>query len=298
MPILDRRIAYFLQVAESGSFSAAARKLYLSQPALSKQISQLERELHVQLFDRSGYRPVLTEAGAYLYREATDLKDREDEILDRLAGWSRRTVRIGFTGSFENRSVLQAAQNIKRGDDRLELEFVKCTFEESLQRLLAGEVDLALGIDATFRYVQGVDCATLFSYRLCVICSFDHPLASRKTVTPEQIRDEDFIMLSKAFGTQYRKEFMRACQLDGFTPRICKEVDTFDELTFSVSIGEGIAIVSDDVVRPTEVHMAELQGSHHASSYAVACRSDETDPAVLEVRDGIIQRYATADGSN
>ena len=60
--MLEQRVMYFITVIEEGSFSAAARKLYLSQPALSKQISVLEKELNIQLLDRSGYRPVLTKA--------------------------------------------------------------------------------------------------------------------------------------------------------------------------------------------------------------------------------------------
>ena len=75
MNILDKRIHYFLTVVEKGSFTAAARELYLTQPALSKQIANLERESGIPLFDRSGYKPVLTAKGRIFHRECLRLQD-------------------------------------------------------------------------------------------------------------------------------------------------------------------------------------------------------------------------------
>lgn len=66
--MLDKKIILFLKVVETGSFSAAARELYMSQPALSKQIFKLEQQAGVPLFDRSGYRVALTAAGCVLNR--------------------------------------------------------------------------------------------------------------------------------------------------------------------------------------------------------------------------------------
>ena len=61
--MLDKKVRFFLKVADTGSFSAAARALYITQPALSKQMTRLEEEIGVRLFDRSGYRAELTEEG-------------------------------------------------------------------------------------------------------------------------------------------------------------------------------------------------------------------------------------------
>lgn len=73
MQMLDKKIEYFIIAAEEGLFSAAARKLYLSQANLSKQITQLEIEMGVTLFDRDGYRPILTDAGEYFCITAFDI---------------------------------------------------------------------------------------------------------------------------------------------------------------------------------------------------------------------------------
>ena len=296
MTMLDRRVRSFLAVARCGSFSAAARELYCSQPALSKQVAQLEHELGVELLDRSGYRATPTEAGRYLQREATAMERHERRVLAQLATYAHHTVRIGFTGSFENRALLAALQDVKRAHEGLSLEFVKCTFEESLRRLQEGDVDLCFGIEATFRQAQGIACRPLFAHRICVICSFDHPLAAFDRITPDQLADEELVVLSRAFGTGLYRDFMRACRLDGLAPRVKKEVDLFDELVFAVSIGEGVAIVSQEVVRPTEVHVAELVGSHHTSTYVVAYREGDASAAALLVADEVTALFAHSSG--
>ena len=74
--MLDKKIEYFITVVQEGSFSAASRKLFLSQANLSKQVSLLETELGVKLFDREGYRPVLTGIGEIFYREAVKIREQ------------------------------------------------------------------------------------------------------------------------------------------------------------------------------------------------------------------------------
>lgn len=84
MALLDQKILYFLKVVEAGSFSGAARALYLSQPALSKQMAKLEQELGFPLFNRSGYRPVLTAKGQLFYQACIRLDRQCREMLDQL----------------------------------------------------------------------------------------------------------------------------------------------------------------------------------------------------------------------
>ena len=72
MSMLDKKYIYFLEVAKAGSFSAAARKLYMSQSAVSQQIILLEDEMQLKLFERSGYKPKLTAEGKKLYAFLSD----------------------------------------------------------------------------------------------------------------------------------------------------------------------------------------------------------------------------------
>lgn len=281
--MLDKKIVYFLTVAEEGSFSAAARKLIMSQPALSQQISLLEEEFCVTLFDRSGYRPVLTEAGRKFYQGCISIKNQCDQLKMDMTGFLNENIRIGFTGLYENKELLDIMNCFKEKNPRISISFLKNTFEGCVQGLLDNELDVSFGIDSDFKHQDALAYEKLFPFEICVICSHNHPLAQKREVDIQKLKNEDFIILSKKFGSQYYKAFMRAFKADGFSPRVKKEVNLFDELVFSVSIGEGIAIVAKRVVRENEVEVIKLLNSSHHSNYVVAWRKDVVNPMIQKL---------------
>lgn len=287
--MLDNKIKYFIYVVEEGSLSAAARKLYLSQPALSKQIRQLEKELGIQLLDRSGYKPVLTKSGEKFYRGIKNIEKEYDELLD-LIYKEEHIIKIGFTGVSENRKSINVIHAIKNEFRNLNFNLLECNFEESLNRLLSKEIDISFGIESTFKYNQNIEYFELFKHEMCIICSFDHKLTNYEEVSIEQLREEKFILLSKKFGKYFYKDFIESCREDKFKPRVAKEVDSFDELIFEVAIGSGIAIVSNDVVKDSDVKKIKLINSHHTNKYVVACLKESND-FVKDIVSEIIAFY-------
>ena len=281
MALLDQKILYFLKVVETGSFSGAARALYLSQPALSKQMAKLEQELGFSLFNRSGSRPVLTAKGQLFYQACIRLDRQCQEMLDQLRQLDPPVVNLGFTGSFENREILAFLQEYQK-QQGIRLNFVQGDFEQCLHDLLRGKVEVSLGIESTYRYSSGVEYEILHSYEMCVLTSCSHPLAQRSQVDIREIAGEGFLCLSPGFGKGFYKDYMAAFAKDRMVPRIVKEVDSFDELVFSVSLGEGIAIASKNVAGE-EVRAIPLQGSHHASNYVIACRKQESREEVRQL---------------
>ena len=151
-----------------------------------------------------------------------------------------------------------------------------------MRALLNGEIDLSLGIESPFKYHGDIEYRVLYQYKICVVCSFDHPLAAKSWVCPRNIMNQDMVLLSPNFGREFYRGFMEACRLDGFKPRVKKMVDTLDELIFEVSIGAGIAIVSRDVVRDTEVKVLDLKNSHHVSRYVLAYLKGHLDQFVRQ----------------
>lgn len=273
--MIDSRITYFMTVIEEGSFSAAARKLYLSQPALSKGIGALEKELGIRLLDRSGYRPKLTIAGKKFYDGMQGIIGQYQDLVTALKENSQ--IRIGFTGLYENRKIVKAIHLLEAEFAEWDISFIKSNFEESLRKLLAQETDICFGIESTFRYDDAIAYEVLFSYEMCVICSYDHVFAQFSQISAEQLKSEKMIVLSSKFGKNFYKDFMHSCKLDHMKPYVAKEVDSFDELVSEVSIGNGIAIVSKDVVRSSDVKVIELINSHHASRYVAAYLKSEKD---------------------
>lgn len=278
--MLDKKVEYFITVVQEGSFSAASRKLYLSQPNLSKQVSLLEEELGVKLLDREGYRPVLTSAGELFYRESTKIQKQCQQLQDRIWKMEGQCIAVGFNGAFENRELLKAVNNFKKENKMVEISFSKYSFEDSVQNLLNENIDISFGIESSYRHFGNIQYDILFKYDICLICSFEHPFAALESVGIEQIKNEKLILFSKKFGNDYYRDFMEACKLDGFKPTIEKEVDSMDELVFEVSVGNGVAIVSKDVVRESEVKVLNIDHTHHASKCVVAYLKKEQKPIV------------------
>lgn len=290
--MLDHKIIYFMKVIEEGSFSAAARTLYLSQPALSKQITLLEEELNIKLLDRSHYRPVLTQAGEFYYQGVKDLAIKYDDLVNALHQTYQKHIKIAFTGLFENREAIQALRSFEKEFQSMNLSLVQCRFDDSLHKLLNKEVDISFGIESTFRYNQQIQYDILFQNDICVICSYDHPFSTLSKIDIQQLKSEKMIILSKKFGKTFYKDFMDSCKADHFKPHIYKEVDSFDELVSEVSIGNGIAIVSKDVVRTTDVKVIDLINSHHSSQYVVAYLKHD-DPVFNALIDKIKHYFIT-----
>lgn len=268
--MFDKKIQYFIITVEEGSFSAAARKLYLSQANLSKQITHLEMELGVTLFDRSGYRPVLTDAGEYFYKKIVQLKKQADEIYESLRRDLNRNIRVGFTGAFENREIIEVIRNFQAEYPKMDVSLKRYDFKGCVNALLSGQLDVSFGLESTFRKYKKIEYDVLHGYDICLICAHNHPFARLDSVNVEHIKSEKMIILSKKFDADFYQDFMEACRQDGYVPKIKKEVDTFDELVFSVSIGEGVAITSSSVVRENEVRAVPIDGTHHASNYVIA----------------------------
>lgn len=276
--MLDKKIVYFIEVANEGSFSAASRKLRLSQAAISQQITLLESELSVKLFDRDGYRPVLTSAGKQFYQGCIEIQSQCDTLKNRLKEFSTYTIRIGFTGAFENRQLLNMVRQFKGSNPNIAVSFEKNSFKGCAQSLLTHKIDVGFGLDSEFKHHDSLAYEKLFQYEICIICAHSHPLAVRDQVDISELVDENFIVLSAEYGEGYYRDFMSAFKLDGIIPQIQKHVNSFDELVFNVSTGDGIAIVSRDVVRESEVKVLPLRNSHHSSHYAVAYHRSNQDP--------------------
>lgn len=277
--IFDTSLVSFVTVAEEGSFSAAARKLLISQPAVSQQITQLENKLGVKLFDRSSYRPRLTPAGRKLFEGSRDLLARAENLVGKLAS-AQSVLNIGFTGSAQNKELLSFAANFRHAHPDIETIFQKGSFEDGRSRLLSGALDCAFGIESTFTNAPELKVMSLHEYTICLICSHDHPLARQTSVSPRELANEPFVVLGPRYGSLFYRDFMEYLRQDGIDPTIARTVDSFDELVFNVSIGEGVALTSADMVNENEVAVLALSGSYAHSTYVVAWQKKRESDAL------------------
>ena len=120
--MLKKSFYFFMSVVETGSFSQAAKKHYLSQAAISQQISKLEEEVGVRLFDRSKYRPELTEAGKYYYQKIKQLSEEYEKIEKQTRYIQKKNsqkIVVGITGPLKINIFPVLSMNIKKGMKRI-----------------------------------------------------------------------------------------------------------------------------------------------------------------------------------
>jgi LysR family transcriptional regulator, transcription activator of glutamate synthase operon len=248
-----RHLRYFVAVAREQSFTRAARRLGIAQPALSQQIQALEHELGVVLIERSNRTSGLTEAGASLLTRAErillEAQDAAQEMAAH-AGLLTGTVRIGcaLQTLLEGRlpPLLAAFHTGKPG---IRIIFREVHTRQVLELLHRGEVDLGLvHLGRVDRTVVGARAASpvlslahLCSEPLVLIVGPGHRLADRSTVRFEDLRDETFIAFRP--GATVRKMVALLAKRCGFAPQIGFTTANIGTVRAFVSAGLGIALV-------------------------------------------------------
>src|ERR1043165_981985 len=181
-----RQLRYFVAVAEEGNISHAAQKIFLTQPALSRQIKALEDEIGQCLLKREAHSIHITAAGEVLLREGRELLQRADEMLERVraAGQSVR-LRVRYAPSLASGLLSAAVENFaqKHPDARVEL------FDLSTKEMLAGlendtlDAVLTVGLD---RDAHGFKWTQLLRASWQLAVNRHHPLARKTHVTPAE----------------------------------------------------------------------------------------------------------------
>ena len=259
-----KRLNILREVVNHGSFSGAADALYLSQSAVSQQIATLEREVGMTLLDRTrgGTKP--TDAGRVLVEHADAAICRLEEAereLQAIAGLEGGEVRIASFPSASATLLTQAVSDFARRHPKVRLSVADAEPEESLPRLRAGELDLAVTFDYPGTVApdeRDLDHTLLLTEDLYVAMPENHPLASRPRVDMKDLADEPW--LSGSTPSSCSLIIRSACLDAGFEPRIAFESDDYHVLQGFIAEGLGVTLLPDlalhslragVVVRPT-----------------------------------------------
>ena len=241
---------YVLAVAEHKNFSLAAHACHIGQPALSQQISKLEKELGVTLFLRNSRGAVLTEAGEEFVRRAREILQRTEALgseMSLYAGLCRGTVNVG---------VITSLQCIDFGGM---LSAFCCTYPEVsvniqqggthilLQQLIDRKLDLAFCNRPTGGVPNGIDFLQLGQDRFHVAIPATHPLAGERKISLARLKNERFIFHQA--GQVASELCLRACQNAGFEPNIVCRSSSPTTGLYMVRGGLGVALFPSEEFR-------------------------------------------------
>ena len=243
-----KRMRVLREVIARGSFSAAADTLHLSQSAVSQQVAALEKEVGMQLLERTSDGPKLTSAGETLMGHAdavlARLDEAERELLE-IAGLEGGRVRLISFPSASSTVVTRAISIFRQRFPSIELELGEGEPEESIPALRAGEFDIALGFDfAAHPDEPGRDLqrSLLLEESMWVALPPGHPLAAADSVKLADLADEDWIC---GRSGSCRAHVVRLCQDAGFEPTITFDSDDYQVLKGLVSAGVGVTLLPE-----------------------------------------------------
>ncbi|MFL5917820.1 MAG: selenium metabolism-associated LysR family transcriptional regulator [Gaiellaceae bacterium] len=241
-----RQLAAFCAVVERKSFSQAAERLGVTQPAVSLQIRSLEQRLGRQLLDRSGRRVEPTEAGLRLYASAQRLLQAEEQLLEELESDDEGTVSgalelgasTGPGGSVVPVLLCEFQEHHRDVRVRLTVSDTQSVVEQVADR------QLELGIVGAGRRHRGVTFEPFFRDEVALACPAGHPFAG-KTVSLEQLRNEPLIVMQEGAGVrqviedELRKAGSRLRDLD-----VRLELGLQESVRSAVLAGHGVTFIS------------------------------------------------------
>ncbi|MEU6646958.1 LysR substrate-binding domain-containing protein [Saccharomonospora sp. NPDC046836] len=282
MDVHLRHLRYFVAVAQTRHFTRAAERLFVSQPALSKQIRVLERELGFALFERRAREVVLTSQGEALLPEAeATLASWENGLRAARAAGPRHELVVGMQTAVGRGLQRQAVRRFaKRMPDwQVVLRLVDWTDPS------AGLGDSSSDVAFVWRpvRVQGVRTRTLRRERRAVALPEDHPLATRTEIDFGDLLSEPFVALPAEAGA-LRDFWLARAERGGREPVVGAVAGSADEVFEAVAAGLGIALLAEgnaELYRRPGVVIRPVLGLSDAE-LAIAWRSADTRPAVRE----------------
>jgi DNA-binding transcriptional LysR family regulator len=302
-----KHLRVFKEVAERGSFSAAAEALNYTQPAVSQQIAALERATGAKLVDRMSRGIRLTDAGRALLPHAEAVLARLAEAeaeLESIGAMRSGRVRLASfpTGGSSLIPPATAAFHDRYPGVELILSVAEPT--QGLEQLMNGQVDIALLLESGFEPEprrEQVARVHLLDDPMFLALPRDHPLATKRRVKLSALADETWMHGSRdACACPDGAIFLRACHTAGFEPRVTLQNDDYAAIQGFVAAGVGVALipqlalesVRDDIVIR---ELAEPKPVRHvvAATSSDGLRSIATE-AMLEILREVSAGYLDA----
>jgi DNA-binding transcriptional LysR family regulator len=238
-----RHLRYFVAVAGTENVSRAAGQLHVSQPALSRQIHDLEDELQVRLFERGAQSVRLTEAGKIFFSEARAVLERAAVAVAAVrtaADGGHTELHVGYAPSLTVQILPGALRNFQREFPRARVLLHDLTTEEMLAQLRSQKIQLSLMARPGPKLLRGLRFTELARYPMRLAMARNHPLARLRAVTRAVAARENFIAYTRADYPEYHAQLAAAF---GARLRLVEEHDSVTSLIAAVESGRGVALV-------------------------------------------------------
>lgn len=241
-----RHLRYFVAAAEAENVSRAAMKLHLSQPALSRQIRDLEEDLGFSLFERSAKSVRLTEAGKTFLTEARAVLQRADEAVNTARAITTSgpaELPVGYAPSPMVRIMPRTLRVFQAQLPKVRVRLHDLSTEEMLAGIREGELQIAFLVRPNRGMLRGLRFEELAREPMCLAVPPGHPLARLRTATLAQAVREPLVAFSRKEYPEYLEYLERLFATVKAKPTISEEHDSSASLIAALESGRGVAIV-------------------------------------------------------
>lgn len=240
-----RQLRYFATVARELNFTRAAARLHVAQPALSRQIKQLEDELGVALLVRNNRKVSVTPRGLTFLAEAESILEQSERAMQRARGTAPQSLNIGYVWGLFHSVVPQVLQQFRRLEPAVAVHLFDMSAVEQGKALAAGRLDagfIGLAFEAEAAHLEK---HRVGSTRFVIALPKSHPLAKTRKINLRTLRGEVFLLISDEHFPGASQIMLRACAAAGFKPRTLQVAERGHTILSLVAAGCGVALLPE-----------------------------------------------------
>jgi DNA-binding transcriptional LysR family regulator len=285
-----RHLRYFQAVAEQLSFSKAAEKLHIAQPAVSRAVRQLEEDLGAALLWRNKRIVKLTPAGAVLLQQAGIIFGVCDEAIRKM----RRTaegregeLRLGYIGPPVQPFLSRIVNEFERQHPHVTVILEERTPERVWDMVSKDRLDIGLTRPVAASERLGLRTVLLRQEPMCAVLPKRHPLAAARRLPWKKLRDEPLIVLARREGVGLHDRVLAGCQEAGFSPRFAYTPSIIGTVLTYVEAHAGIGVVPDSMSFLDTHHALVFKPLHPLLTVdlVMVWSGDQTNPAAIAFRE-------------
>ncbi len=278
-----KQLQYFVSLCDTLSFTRTAKDFFVSQSAITIQISALEKELGTRLFQRTKRKVELTGAGVVLREEATAILNRlkaAEYRVKSVTGEAEGNLRIGYLRGFEYEGLNLALESFHEWFPKVHISLLQGSVTQLDDELRRGNLDLCFS-DPSHEDSEEYESRLIGEYPLIIICRRDHPLASRQTVRPEDLRGYPLVHGEKTLQNPVLTGIFSA---GGFAPVSAFISENIQSNILAVEAGYGYTIAASYAMplipRAAGLSVLPLVGYDRKAKIDICWRKDNPNPFI------------------
>ena len=290
-----RHLRIFIEVVKNGNMSAAASKLFISQPTVSQAIRELEEHYGVLLFDRLNRRLYITDAGKRLFSYAKSVVKQFDDLEERMLNINKKgRIKIGSTITIGECLLSDVINRFTKKEPNIEVYSYMNNTQAIEDKLLKSEIDIGI-VEGKIKS-SNLICIPEAKDYLVLICNTKHPFAKRKTIKLRELADENFAMREKGSGT--RELFERYMLKNGLEIKIAFEGNSPEAIKKEVINNNCLAVISiclvETEVKNSQIHIIENAEGDWDRYFSIVYHKDKVLTKGMESLIEVIKNYKYA----